>query len=830
MKLKTRLLLWVGSFFVLIFAISFFWENHIAEANLSQASKKLIGALATENEKKGKSIEAYLLDLLKTTEAQIAALMYEIQMNKAILKGFEPSLKNLEGHTWLNSASILATNKWVDFIECKNEETTTSQILLENNYLSRSLHFPINDEMHLVAVEDEKEPNKWLGPLLGIQLRVGSKHEDFDKKERTYFVFYTPEMLLNYDPLVSRNENLNPSVNILEPFVKWIQIPEEKNYLEVFKQRFLKAQAMLKENPDIIPSEKTWNGLIEKKLKDFPRDNRSYQSCLAFLRGNLDAHKETCTEDHLNSLASQIQMEVEQYRKIGFTWGLSILADSKIFGNQPLDPSFPLGIDNIQGEGGLGQALYTKSVFKKTSAVMTGEAINQKLPFPVQGAPINLNAFSLSGEPSVFLGSSLPMTLNEKETKRNGSLTIGVKGEFLLSSLGKAVSQDALYIYDKKIIAVSDQHGKIQAQSPFYHLDVEKLLENRSGLISLEGNDYYFLKLIPSNKFDLQFFIFKSKKVEFSLIDQVTSGSKALIHKISIRMRLVAISGLIIVLFILTQLAKRITAPISHLARLTKVVEQGNLTKISIPLKDKKDSQDEVYTLYHAFFGMVKGLIEKEKVRGVLNKVVSKEIAEEILKKNINLGGEEKHVTFLFGDIRGFTSLTERMPPTQVTELINCCMTKVSHVIDSYGGVIDKYVGDEVMALFGTPLEKKESALSSIKCALAICDTLKKWNSERKKEGLVPVNMGIGIHSGQAVVGNMGAENRLNYTALGSSVNLASRICSIAGSSEVLISKETLNEEGVLENVEVSELEPISLKGFSDLIVIYKVNGIKVEK
>ena len=129
MKLKTRLLLWVGSFFVLIFAISFFWENYIAEANLSQASKKLIGALATENEKKGKSIEAYLLDLLKTTEAQIAALMYEIQMNKAILKGFEPSLKNLEGHTWLNSASILATNKWVDFIECKNEETTTSQFL-----------------------------------------------------------------------------------------------------------------------------------------------------------------------------------------------------------------------------------------------------------------------------------------------------------------------------------------------------------------------------------------------------------------------------------------------------------------------------------------------------------------------------------------------------------------------------------------------------------------------------------------------------------------------------------------------------------------------------
>ncbi len=830
MKLKTRFLLWVGSFFILTFTISFFLENYIAEANLTKASHKLIKALEMQNEEKGKSIEAYLLSLLKKTEAQIAALMYEIEVNKGILKGFEPSLKNLEGHTWLNSASILATNKWVDFIECKNEGAITSQILLENNYLSRSLHFPINDELHLVAVEDEKEPNKWLGPLIGIQLRVEGGDRDLDKKERTYFVFYTPEMLLNYDPLISRDENLNPSVDILEPFVKWIQIPEKKNYLEVFKQRFLKARTMLKDKPSIIPSENTWNGLIETKLKDFPKGNISYQSCLAFVRENVDTCTDTCGKDHVNSLAFQIQTEMEQYRKIGFTWGLSIIADSKMFGNQPLNPEFPLGIDNIEGEGDIGQALYTKSVFKKNTLLMSRVSMKQEFPYAAKAPPMSLNTFSLSGEPSVFLGSTLPITSKEKEVKRNGSLTIGVKGEFLLSSLGKAVSQDALYVYDKKIIAVSDKNGVIQTQSPFYQLDIDELLEKRSGLISVEGNEYYFLKLIPSSKFELQFIIFQSKKVEFSLINQVNAGFKALIRKISLGMRFIAIGGLIIVLFILTHLVKRITAPISYLARLTKVVEQGNLTDINIPIRDKKGAQDEVYTLYHAFFEMVKGLIEKEKVRGVLNKVVSKEIAEEILKKNINLGGEEKRVTFLFADIRNFTSLTERMSPSQVTELINSCMTKVSHVIDTHGGVIDKYVGDEVMALFGAPVDKQQSALSSIKCAVAICDILKVWNRERKTEGLLPVDMGIGIHSGCAVVGNMGAENRLNYTALGSSVNLASRICSIAGPSEVLITKDTLSEEGVLENIEVSELDPVSLKGFSRPISIYKVTDIKAKK
>jgi len=227
--------------------------------------------------------------------------------------------------------------------------------------------------------------------------------------------------------------------------------------------------------------------------------------------------------------------------------------------------------------------------------------------------------------------------------------------------------------------------------------------------------------------------------------------------------------------------------------------------------------------LFDSFGNMIKGLKEKEKVKGILNKVVSPEIAEEISKGQVHLGGEEKKITVLFADIRNFTGMTSGMPPTEVVEMLNTCMTKISHVIDDFGGVIDKYVGDEVMALFGAPLEKEDSTLKAVQSGLKMVEVLQKWNEERERQGLQPVEMGIGIHTGVVLVGNMGAENRLNYTVIGSNVNLAARMCAIADRGEVLISKDTLEEIHVKEHIEVEELPPTELKGFEESVILYRV-------
>ena len=230
---------------------------------------------------------------------------------------------------------------------------------------------------------------------------------------------------------------------------------------------------------------------------------------------------------------------------------------------------------------------------------------------------------------------------------------------------------------------------------------------------------------------------------------------------------------------------------------------------------------------YRTFSEMVDELKDKEKVRGVLNKVVSREIAEEILKGNVHLGGEERSVTVLFADVRQFTHLTEKMPPSEVIELLNTCMTKISHSIDEYGGVIDKFVGDEVMALFGAPVAREDSALKAIQSALAMVETLKEWNQVRKSSGQPPIEMGFGIHTGLVVAGNMGAENRLNYTVLGANVNLSARLCSMASPMQVLITDETLKSPGVAAAVDVKELPEMQFKGFSEKMTVYEVTRQK---
>lgn len=224
---------------------------------------------------------------------------------------------------------------------------------------------------------------------------------------------------------------------------------------------------------------------------------------------------------------------------------------------------------------------------------------------------------------------------------------------------------------------------------------------------------------------------------------------------------------------------------------------------------------------------MVKGLKEKEKVKAVLNKVVSQEIATEILKGNIRLGGEEKKVTILFADIRNFTKMTQNMSPKEVIELLNDCMTKISYLVDKHGGVIDKYVGDEAMALFGAPVESEDSAYRAIISALGMIEALTAWNGQRKTGNLSPVEMGIGIHTGLVLAGNMGAENRLNYTVLGSNVNLASRLCSAAKGMEILISESTLSEPHIKDKILYEEVPPMTFKGFDVPVIVYRVKGLK---
>lgn len=313
--------------------------------------------------------------------------------------------------------------------------------------------------------------------------------------------------------------------------------------------------------------------------------------------------------------------------------------------------------------------------------------------------------------------------------------------------------------------------------------------------------------------------------LENRLIDRYLERSEhvKLIHEISSIMRLISSIMLLIVLVVLQRISAYTTKPIVALAKASEKVGAGDLENIVIP----DGRSDEIGTLCKEFRKMVEGLKERNKVEGILNKVVSPAVAHQILEQGVKLGGEDRIVTVLFGDIRHFTQKSSVRSADQTISILNECMTRIARVVDEMGGVIDKFVGDEIMALFGAPLKKKDDPLSAVECAWKMVQVLKGWNQERAKNGEKPVEMGFGVHTGNVVAGNMGAENRLNYTVVGSNVNFAFRLCEKAAGMEILISQETLDQPGVRDRFITEKKDGIVLKGFEGTQTLYAVTGVK---
>jgi adenylate cyclase len=228
--------------------------------------------------------------------------------------------------------------------------------------------------------------------------------------------------------------------------------------------------------------------------------------------------------------------------------------------------------------------------------------------------------------------------------------------------------------------------------------------------------------------------------------------------------------------------SRGVTRPVLKLTRGARRIAEGDyLAKVEIP------QQDEIGILADSFNHMARGLAEKEKVRTLLGKVVSPEIAEELLSKGIELGGEEREASILFSDVRNFTALCEGKSPSIILDLLNRYLTKISTVIEQNGGVVDKYIGDAVMALFGAPLQHDDDPDRAVQTALGMCEALEELNREFASQGLAEIGIGVGINTGLVVAGNMGSINRLNYTVIGDSVNLASRLEGLTKQYGVLV-------------------------------------------
>mgnify|MGYP005823458321 FL=1 len=187
----------------------------------------------------------------------------------------------------------------------------------------------------------------------------------------------------------------------------------------------------------------------------------------------------------------------------------------------------------------------------------------------------------------------------------------------------------------------------------------------------------------------------------------------------------------------------------------------------------------------------------------------------------LKLGGEKKYATFLFTDVRGFTSLSESLPPEDVTYIMNKALTAQQKAVQKHGGMVDKYIGDAMMAIFNAPLDQKDHETRAIDCALDIMKNMEDLNEEFKKKGMPSVAIGIGINSGEAVIGNMGSESRFDYTAIGDAVNTAARLESATKEVgvDLLIGKNTAQ----FTKFELNLISTIKVKGKADALDVYTV-------
>jgi adenylate cyclase len=185
--------------------------------------------------------------------------------------------------------------------------------------------------------------------------------------------------------------------------------------------------------------------------------------------------------------------------------------------------------------------------------------------------------------------------------------------------------------------------------------------------------------------------------------------------------------------------------------------------------------------------------------------------------------GQLLRVAVMFADLRGFSRASEALGPEGTVALLN---EHFEHMVDEvfrFGGVLDKFVGDALMALWGAPVQRDDDALRALRCALSMQRRIAKLGQRRLARGLPAQRVGIGVHVGEAVVGSMGAPVRLDFTAIGPCVNLANRLCGLAGPGEIISSLETVTPLSGQLDFEFGEV--VEVKGFTDPVAVCRITG-----
>jgi adenylate cyclase len=267
--------------------------------------------------------------------------------------------------------------------------------------------------------------------------------------------------------------------------------------------------------------------------------------------------------------------------------------------------------------------------------------------------------------------------------------------------------------------------------------------------------------------------------------------------------------------------AHRLAGGVEGIARAARRLEEGEYE-----MAPAIHTNDEMQLLSESFNAMVAGMRERDRLKETFGRYVTRQVAEHLMERDQELGGELVPVTVLFSDIRSFTTISESMAPRELLDFLNEYFSEMVEAVLFNGGVVDKFIGDAIMAVFGAPVPERDDPLNAVHAALAMREKLKGINAKFAERGLPEIRTGIGLHYGQVVAGNMGHSDRMEYTVIGDAVNVASRLEGLTKELGVDIVCSGDLVEHVKHAVEAEPLKRIKVKGREKEVMVYRVVGL----
>ena len=851
MPLRFRILLWVSTLFLATIFFIFVFSDLEISASLTTERSNLIKEVKQVDKQNNLDIKKFLGININDDAQKMYNVFEALRTSSQWRLRFLPDSYNLRTKSWGSSAAVLATYPWLDLINIEINGEPSAYIHQSSPFMRKYIKVPVSENLTLfVTMKEDGLLHATVGvPFWGntaIKRYVDvEQYEDFFlTKQPNQWLLYDVEELLQIDTstLTTKNDKLYTHL-----FDEAITIHSKEEFLfllSTIKKMIVVTQEAVQKRPqirNILADQKNHQPFLEKKIAKI-RPEIDYQ--VPYCEGPL-CNVTKMYRDPPWATRRNFQHKITQKKLI---WELSMLTRTGIWDFSPFAKGAPLGVvTEIEGASKGNKAFYQYVVegFYRQDVFLNKKIDIQRKCKLTTGSPEYDTKIIFKGnkqgvakscrnccftilydedlnEPYITNTNYITYYLPPMTKENISAITFGIALDPLLVNLALVSPDDVAFIYKDRDIRLYTTSGDIKNISND-HSDAnrEKLLTQKEGsLIDNNGNKLYFTHLTKLTDDDGHVVLIEKEESRSAIIDKINRHIKKLSHKVVLHSSILIICSLIVILYILSRVIRAITKPINSLAKIAGEVTSRKLDQIQVDEKQAKRN-DEIGTLYTSFADMIQSMKEGNKVRGILDKVVSKQVAEKIVKEGIKLGGEKRHLTVLFCDIRNFTSITEKMDPVDVLIMLNECLTLLSAIIDDFEGVIDKYEGDKIMTLFGAPLDSPNHSLQAVLCAIEMQRALSIWNDHREKNGFCKLEVGIGIHSGEAVAGNVGAENHLSYTVLGHFVNVAARLCDAAKGGQILITKETL--EPSKKHISYKENPPHHFKGVSEPVVTFSV-------